>query len=440
MPPVPPASHKQQQPPPQPHPPAPHPPAPQPNVAALATAGQQQGSLLAEAVQGQSQQLAAQQRLLHDVVKGLLCVSARATGSSAPAAPPPQRGSAAGTAAAACPPGSPTASAAMASPARRRAALAQGLAAKLHHGPAEAAGASSDSEGEGGMPAEAAQNPSTTLPPRGMLRVPLLHARGALGGIGHRGADAICPGASPPPAAPSPPQAQAQPGRCNKPAWDDRFAAPAGAKGRGVARQSDMQPAPARRQPGGLAPALLLQELQRLQRRRFSAGDGTRDRARRSLQAPLQQANRPLDVAAGGQAGPPTRLQAAKQVIASARPLRDAAASIMALASEDPEPIPAGIPAVGTAVREQRQVAATGRRPPVAARAEGERACSPAKAAADSCPAAPGPASLDSLLEPGADQAPAQLSDSDIDAMCERLCWELLLREAAPCSPAIPLI
>lgn len=312
---------QQQQPPP---PTQPHlPPAPD-RIDALAAQVQQHSSTLAAAVQGTTQQLAAQQRMLQDVVQGLLFVGAKAAGN---ASPPPRRqgvGSAGGTPAShvhtaapqlATRPPRPRPGTAAELPAKRRALLAQGLAA-------EARQQLPPHEGK-----EAGQGQRASTPAlQGMLHVPLLRTPGSLRGVGQRGADAVHPQLSlecQPAAADSPPAGTAQQGQPRRPAWDDRFSAAATQARGGRANAAEAAPPLALpgRQPGGLAPQLLLQELQRLQRRKQGSAGG-RARARRSLHAPQQHVNAAQDAPFGGvgvgrPAGGSHLLQSAKAAAAT---------------------------------------------------------------------------------------------------------------------------
>ncbi|KAL4856854.1 hypothetical protein ACK3TF_002901 [Chlorella vulgaris] len=174
----------------------PAPPQPQPPAHAGDSAHQQeqdrldglsqqlheQRLVLAEAVQGQKQQLASQQQLLQDVMQGLLFVSAKTARPQAPAASPwpqpPRQGSIAGTvpgplalgAAVRLPAatahghaysGSPE----LHSPSYHRAVLAQNLANRLR--------AAAGNRQEGPTTAPLGQGDSAS-PPSGMLQVPVM--------------------------------------------------------------------------------------------------------------------------------------------------------------------------------------------------------------------------------------------------------------------------
>ena len=428
----------------EPTPPAAPPSAPgQPDrLDALARQLEQQGDLLASAVTTQSQQLVAQQRLLQDVVQGLLFVgakagrggavagSAAATACTAAAAPAP-----ASAAAAARPPRPPAsrdaqhsadaaALAAAPSPGARAALAARLRQQVLADG---GAGGGSGSEDEAEPDGEALQPAGVSQLPFGVLRVPPLPGRDGLGGLGRRGADLVRPLAS------RAAGAALQGTSSRRPAWDDRTVVPAPQHGRRAAAGEDsLAEAPTRRSVGGLAPELLLAELQRLQRRRPSGG-GT---ARRSLAAPLQQANRPLGEPEGWQgtslhAGGGSQLLLRAKVAAATAPVR----RLVAHAEGRSMPAAAVAPARGAslcpdpAAGAARQPAAAG----ASSTAGGERAGSPAKRrAVPAAEVAPlGPCTLDR-----AEQPLPELSDWDIDVLCDSLLREMLLEECAPCAPA----
>ena len=432
-----------------------HPPPPAPTsgttqqpdrLDALAQRLEQQGGLLASAVTQQSHQLAAQQRLLQDVVQGLLFVGAKA------GRPGPAAGSAAATEVAAptsaapvvpapagrpprpparhaaqpCEPAAVAAShdAQLGSPERRRATLAHGLAAHLRQQAGAEPGTAGSSQEQRAV--------SARQLPCGLLRVPAPPpaGRGALGVLGRRGADLI----RPLPCATSAPDRShhgaAVQGACSRrPAWDDRTVVPPPQHGRrAAAGEGAGSPVPARL-VGGLAPQLLLAELQRLQRRR-SVGGGI-STARRSLQAPLQQANRPLAAPGGMPVQACQLLQQAKEAAA------DAAAQPLA---------PQCIITQGTSVAAAEQAAPSSSRPaaiPGGGAMGGQRAAGPNKHRPPQQPVPPTkPAPLDlAALDPAVDPAEQplpELSDNQMDALCDALLREMLLEECAPCARPPP--
>ena len=499
--------------PPLPPPPA-QPPTPQPmpghpsqqhdRLAALSQQLHQQGSLLASAVQVQTQQLAAQQALLQNVVQGLLFVSAKANrtppaATTAPAVAPTSAAEAAVLAPApaavdvrseGAQPGSqgpaPGNSSELDSPARRTAALVHGLAGRLH------------AVGEGGgdvHPAATCGNAGNGgSPPCGVLRVPLLAQIGSAAPLNRQlQGECLLPGsrqandtnglsqraavAVQPPAASQNSGSSSMPARglhstggvrqLNRPAWDDRtvIVEPRG----GAKSRRDSRPPPApppRRTPGGLAPHLLLQELKRLQRRRSTGGSlaersgqgGNNTRAARRTQqaAALPPPRHPLTAPAEAPAAstawqPPPSLFGRHQAPSAGRLRfqRAKEAAAVGRAGQHPAQAPGAngggkgsdmAPAPAETVSQEKgalhQCAGAAHPPspslvclPTAPGGAGTMAHAGQPGTAGGCYRA-------ALVEESK-AVPAELSNSDVEAICDRLCREVLLRECAPCVPFV---
>ena len=86
------------------------------------------------------------------------------------------------------------------------------------------------------------------------------------------------------------------------------------------------------------------------------------------------------------------------------------------------------------------QLAAAG--PGGAHAAGGQRACGPAKQYAPGKPQQPGtkPAPLDLTTLDPAEQPLPELSDSQLDALCDALLRGMLLEECAPCARSSPCL
>lgn len=176
---------------------------------------------------------------------------------------------------------------------------------------------------------------------------------------------------------------------------------------------------------GGLAPQLLLAELQRLQRRRLVGGGAST--ARRSLQAPLQQANRSSAVPGCMPVQACQPLQQAKEAVAAAgaRPLAPQCVT------------------QGTSGAEAEQAAPSSSKPaaaPGSSAMGGQRPAAPSKQRPPVPPTKPAPldlAALDPAVDP-AEQPLPNLSDNQMDALCDALLREMLLEECAPCARPPP--
>ena len=425
----------------------------------------QQGNMLVSAVQGQTAQLAAQQALLRDAVQGLLFVSAKAARpasaaaqrpGSAPLKPaqsaaalttaalrPGQAADAAPTAARSQPPAwqGATTEQPLADPAPwHMAANVHGLADRLSRLRDTQVASSGDERGD--VAALSGAGAGAISPPCGMLRVPHAALSSPAGAqtrarAAPRHSVPETSGAERPAGSPAARERQHV-----RPAWDDTTVMP---RPRGnKSREAWPPPLPPRRVAGGLVQQLLRHELQRLRRHR-SLDDGTArgsrpGSSRRSVTGGAQN-SRVRPATASGAAADVESRQPAPAPACRPRPaparLRFPHAKEAHVAGRAGQ-VEARARAVGGAADAAASGAGARGEPPVSVSAAhtARRGSSPARPAA--APAQPDVACARAswLQEMGEEPGRVPpLSDADVEAVCDRLCQELLLRECAPCAP-----